>query len=297
MEKIKQFFKKHPWVQHVILMIGISIVLIVIISLLIKLYARQGKEFVMPQYAVTDSTQGKTLEEAMAANDLDLEFVVLDSIYTRGVKAGIILTQDPKGGTMVKRGRKVYISIAAANAADIIMPELTGLSVRQAVSEIYNSGLQVGSLTFVDDPFKNNVKEQRANGRAIYAGQKVAPGTFIDLVVGNGDGSGGVPVPFLIGKTSVQAHRDIHSLSMNVGREHWNGVKDKATAVVYRQEPDYTGVNKHPFGTAIELWYIDATDADVEKMISDFRVDSSKIIIDSELPDPEMFDDESDYVW
>lgn len=297
MEKIKQFFKKHPWVQHVILMIGISIVLIVIISLLIKLYARQGKEFVMPQYAVTDSTQGKTLEEAMAANDLDLEFVVLDSIYTRGVKAGIILTQDPKGGTMVKRGRKVYISIAAANAADIIMPELTGLSVRQAVSEIYNSGLQVGSLTFVDDPFKNNVKEQRANGRAIYAGQKVAPGTVIDLVVGNGDGSGGVPVPFLIGKTSAQAHRDIHSLSMNVGREHWNGVKDKATAVVYRQEPDYTGVNKHPFGTAIELWYIDATDADVEKMISDFRVDSSKIIIDSELPDPEMFDDESDYVW
>lgn len=297
MEKIKQFFKKHPWVQHVILMIGISIVLIVIISLLIKLYARQGKEFVMPQYAVTDSTQGKTLEEAMAANDLDLEFVVLDSIYTRGVKAGIILTQDPKGGTMVKRGRKVYISIAAANAADIIMPELTGLSVRQAVSEIYNSGLQVGNLTFVDDPFKNNVKEQRANGRAIYAGQKVAPGTVIDLVVGNGDGSGGVPVPFLIGKTSAQAHRDIHSLSMNVGREHWNGVKDKATAVVYRQEPDYTGVNKHPFGTSIELWYIDATDADVEKMISDFKVDSSKIIIDSELPDPEMFDDESDYVW
>lgn len=198
---------------------------------------------------------------------------------------------------MVKRGRKVYISIAAANAADIIMPELTGLSVRQAVSEIYNSGLQVGNLTFVDDPFKNNVKEQRANGRAIYAGQKVAPGTVIDLVVGNGDGSGGVPVPFLIGKTSAQAHRDIHSLSMNVGREHWNGVKDKATAVVYRQEPDYTGVNKHPFGTAIELWYIDATDADVEKMISDFKVDSSKIIIDSELPDPEMFDDESDYVW
>ena len=41
----------------------------------------------------------------------------------------------------------------------------------------------------------------------------------------------------------------------------------------------------------------DATDADVEKMISDFKVDSSKIIIDSELPDPEMFDDESDYVW
>ena len=278
-------------------MIGISIVLLFLISLFIKLYARQGKEFVMPQFAVSDSTPGKTVEEAMAANDLDLEFVILDSVYTPGIKAGLILTQDPLAGTMVKKGRKVYVSVASASAADIIMPELTGLSVRQATSEIYACGLKVGNLTFVDDPFKNNVKEQKVKGRPIYAGQKVAPGTVIDLVVGNGDGSGGVPVPFLIGKTSEQAHRDIHSLSLNVGREHFNGVKDKASAVVYRQEPDYTGVNKHPFGTRIELWYIDASDADVQKMISDFRVDSSKIFDNPELPDPDDDEDNSDAIW
>lgn len=296
MEKIKAFFGKQ-WVKHLLVMIGISIVLLFLISLFIKLYARQGKEFVMPQFAVTDSTQGKTVEAAMADNDLDLEFVILDSIYTPGVNAGIILAQDPLAGTMIKKGRKVYVSVAAANAADIIMPELTGLSVRQATSELYACGLKVGTLTFVDDPFKNNVKEQRAGGRPIYAGQKVAPGTVIDLIVGNGDGSGGVPVPFLIGKTSEQAHRDIHSLSLNVGREHWNGVSDKAKAVVYRQEPDYTGVNKYPFGTTIELWYIDANDDDIQKMISDFRVDSSKIFENPELPDPETFDDNNEDIW
>jgi beta-lactam-binding protein with PASTA domain len=296
MEKIKAFFKKQ-WVKHLMVMIGISIVLLFLISLFIKLYARQGKEFVMPQFAVSDSTPGKTVEEAMAANDLDLEFVILDSVYTPGIKAGLILTQDPLAGTMVKKGRKVYVSVASTSAADIIMPELTGLSVRQATSEIYACGLKVGNLTFVDDPFKNNVKEQKVKGRPIYAGQKVAPGTVIDLVVGNGDGSGGVPVPFLIGKTSEQAHRDIHSLSLNVGREHFNGVKDKASAVVYRQEPDYTGVNKHPFGTRIELWYIDASDADVQKMISDFRVDSSKIFDNPELPDPDDDEDNSDAIW
>lgn len=286
MEKIKAFFKKQ-WVRHLLVMIGISVVLLLLISLFIKLYARQGKEYVMPQYALTDSTKGVTVEAAENDNDLDLEFVILDSIYTPGINAGIILTQDPQAGTMVKKGRKVYVSVAAASAADLIMPELTGLSVRQAVSEIYASGLKVGTLTFVDDPFKNNVKEQRVGGRIIYAGQKVAPGTMIDLVVGNGDGSGGVSVPFLIGKTAEQARRDIHSLSLNVGREHWNGVTDKTKAVVYRQEPDYTGVNKYPFGTSIELWYIDASDADVQKMISDFKVDSSKIIENPELPDIE----------
>ena len=296
MEKIKQFFKKHPWVQHLILMLLISAVLLFLISLFLKIYARQGKEYEMPQLAATDSTEGRTLEEAMADNALDLEFVILDSVYSPDVKAGVILTQDPQEGIMVKKGRKVYISIAAANAADIIMPELTGLSVRQAVSEIYNSGLKVGYLTFVDDPFKNNVKEQKSNGRPIYSGQKVTPGTVIDLVVGNGDGSDGIPVPFVIGKTANQAHRDIHSLSLNVGREHWNGVKDRNTAVVYRQEPDYTGVNRHPFGTAMELWYIDASDTDIQRMISDFKVDSSKII-DPQLPDPEQFDETPADLW
>lgn len=296
MEKIKAFFKKQ-WVRHLLVMIGISIVLLLLISLFIKLYARQGKEYVMPQYALTDSTEGCTVEAAMIANDLDLEFVILDSIYTPGVSSGIILTQDPQAGTMIKKGRKVYVSVAAASAADIIMPELTGLSVRQAVSEIYACGLQVGNLTFVDDPFKNNVKEQRVGGRIIYAGQKVAPGSAVDLVVGNGDGSGGVSVPFLIGKTSEQARRDIYALSLNVGREHWNGVTDKSKAVVYRQEPDYTGVNRYPFGTSIELWYIDASDADVQKMISDFKVDSSKIFDNPELPDPENFDDNTDDLW
>jgi beta-lactam-binding protein with PASTA domain len=290
MEKIKQFFKKHPWVQHVLLMIAISIILIFFISLFIKIYARQGKEFEMPQFAMTDSTEGRTISEAMSDNDLDLEFVILDSVYQANVKPGVILTQDPKAGTMIKKGRKVYVSVSAANAADIIMPELTGLSVRQAVSEIYNAGLKMGKLTFVDDPFKNNVKEQQSGGRAIYAGQKVAPGTVIDLIVGNGDGSGGVTIPFVLGKTSSQARRDIYTLSLNVGREHFDGVKDRATAVVYRQEPEYTGVNKHPFGTAIELWYIDASATDIEKMISDFKVDSSKIIIDPELPNPEEFE-------
>lgn len=222
--------------------------------------------------------EGKTIAEAEAANDLDLEFVVLDSIYQKGVPGGIIITQDPKGGIMVKSGRKVYVSVTSYSAEDVPMPELTGLSVRQAVSEIYNNGLTVGRLTFVDDPFKNNVKEQSCKGRTAYAGQKIARGSVIDLVVGRGEGESTNKVPFVIGKTADKARRDIVTASLNVGPEHFNGVKNKEKAVVYRQEPDYTGVSQYPFGTQVELWYIDANADEVSKMVSDFKVDSSKII-------------------
>ena len=91
-------------------------------------------------------------------------------------------------------------------------------------------------------------------------------------------------------------------MSLNVGEEHFRGVKNKRTAVVYRQEPDYTGVNKYPYGTSVELWYIDAENTDVSKMVSEFRVDSSKIIdvntIEDGRPSPEEIEDNSDsWAW
>lgn len=196
---------------------------------------------------------------------------------------------------MVKSGRKVYVSITAYNADDAILPELAGLSVRQAVSELYAVGLVAGKLTFVEDPYKNSVVNQSCKGRTLYAGQQIPRGSVVDLVVGSGEGDGENSVPFVIGKTADKARRDILSVSLNIGKEHFRGVKNKLTAVVYRQEPDYTGVNKYPYGTSVDLWYIDADNADISKMVTDFKVDSSKIIITEQendgRPSPEDIDE------
>lgn len=280
-----QFFKRFPWVLHLLLMLGVSVAILVVVFIFIRIYARQGTESEMPDVV------GMNIAEALEGNTLGLNYVVLDSIFREGSEGGTILTQDPKGGTMVKRGRKVYVSISSYNADDAILPELAGLSVRQAVSELYAIGLTVGKLTFVEDPYKNSVVDQSCQGRSLYAGQQIARGSVVDLVVGSGDGTGSNSVPFVIGKTADKARKGILAVSLNVGAEHFNGVKDKATAVVYRQEPDYTGVNKFPYGTSVELWYIDANDTDVAKMVNDFRVDSSKIVdinqIDDGRPSPE----------
>ncbi|MGX8712078.1 MAG: PASTA domain-containing protein [bacterium] len=285
-------FKRYPWLVHVLAMLGISIVILALVFFFIRLYARQGEEYEMPDVV------GRNIGEALAGNDVDLVYVVQDSIFRPGQEGGLILTQDPKGGTRVKRGRKVYVSITAYSAEDAVVPELAGLSVRQAVSELYNVGLNVGRLTFVEDPYKNSVVDQSSKGKALYAGQKIARGSVVDLVVGLGDGSGSNVVPFVIGKTADKARRDILSLSLNVGPQHFDRVKDRNSAVVYRQEPDYTGVNKYPYGTQVELWYIDANDADVDKMISSFKVDSSKIVPVDSLPTPDEIEANSDsWLW
>ena len=287
----ENILKKYPWILHVLLMIGISVVILVVVFIFIRIYARQGKEYEMPDYV------GKNIAEAMATNEIDLDFVVQDSIFRQGAEGGVILTQDPKGGTMVKSGRKVYVSITAYNADDAVLPELVGLSVRQAVSELYGVGLSVGKLMFVEDPYKNSVVDQSCKGKTLYAGQQIPRGSVVDLVVGSGDGTGENIVPFVIGKTADKARRDILSVSLNIGEEHFRGVKNKATAVVYRQEPDYTGVNKYPYGTSVELWYIDADNTDVNKMVTEFKVDSSKIIDPNEVEDGRPSPDEIDDNW
>lgn len=289
------FFKRFPWVLHVLLMLCISVVILFLVFLFIRIYARQGQEYELPDVV------GSSIDSAKASNPIELDFVVLDSVYRKGEPGGLVLTQDPKGGTMVKRGRKLYVTVTAYNPEPSAMPELAGLTVRQAVSELISAGLVPGTLKFVEDPYKNNVIDQSSKGKALYAGQQIEGGTVVDLVVGLGDGKGRNVVPFVIGKTADKARRDIVSASLNVGAEHYKGVKNRQTAVVYQQEPDYTGVSKYPYGTKVELWYVDADKTDVQKMISEFKVDSSKIveddIFDDGRPTPDEIDARDDWAW
>ena len=296
MNKKEPFFKRFPWALHLLIMLGVSLMVLVVVFWFIRIYARQGEEYELPDML------GKNVSELLADNPIGLDVVVLDSVFRPGQEGGIILTQDPKGGTMVKKGRKLYITMTAHTPEDAVLPELAGLTVRQAVSELQAAGLQVGSLKFVEDPYENNVIEQTCKGKTVYAGQQIARGSMVDLVVGLGDGSGRSVVPFTIGKTADYARRDILSASLNVGREHFGGVKDKQTAVVCRQDPDYTGVTKYPYGTAVELWYVDADATDVEKMVREFKVDSSRIIedlniIDDGRPTPDELEDKDDWLW
>lgn len=293
----ESFFKRFPWVLHVLVMIGISLVILMLVFLFIRIYARQGQEYELPDIV------GVNIEAAKADNPVGLDYVILDSVFRPGEEGGRILTQDPKAGTMVKKGRKVYITMTAYTPEDAVMPELAGLTVRQAVNELMSSGLEVGRLKYVEDPYKNTIVDQTCKGKAVYAGQQIERGSVIDLVVGLGDGTGSSVVPFVIGKQQDKARRDILSSSLNVGKEHFRGVKNKRTAVVYRQEPDYTGVSRYPYGTQVDLWYIDEDATDVQKMVREFKVDSSKIVNPEDMggeegwPTPEEIEQRDDWGW
>lgn len=267
----KEFFVRHPLLKHLVIMFAVSCVILVLAFLFIKVVARQGKEYKLPDY------RGMELATMEKDNPYHLEYVVMDSVYDADQEGGIVLQQDPEPGTMIKTRRKVYVTVTTFAPSDVVLPELSNMTVRSAVSALEAAGLRCGKLKFVDSPYRNVILESSCKGKMVYAGEKMSSGAVVDLTVGIGDVQKGTRVPFVIGQVPNKARRGILSASMNVGHEYFDGVTDRSHCVCYKLNPDYTGVTRYPLGTYVDMWYCDATEADVERIISNFVVDSSKI--------------------
>ena len=71
-------------------------------------YTRHGEAVVVPDV--------KGMNLRIAENELDkqsLKSIVIDSSYVKGIAPGAILEQNPAGGSKVKSGRTVYLTVNA----------------------------------------------------------------------------------------------------------------------------------------------------------------------------------------
>lgn len=283
-----EFLDKHPLLKHLLYMLAVSFGILLLAFLFIKIVARQGKEYELPDF------RDLPLEQVKDDNPHHFKYVIIDSIYDAEKEGGIVLQQDPAPGTMVKSYRKVYITVTTFAPSDVVLPELSNMSVRSAVSALEAAGLRCGRLKFVDSPYRNVVLESTCKGKLVYAGETMGSGAVVDLTVGRGENSKGTRVPFVIGQVVSKARRGILSASLNVGEEHFEGVTNRNKAVCYRLSPDYTGVTRYPLGTYVNLWYCDASEADIERIISNFEVDSSQIF-EADIWDDDDIDEDDTY--
>ena len=255
----KGILQNHPWILHALIAIGVSLLIVVIVFIILKHYGRVGQEYKTP-YVV-----GSYISELPTDDGLNLQYVVIDSIYQPNHKGGYILRQDPDSGSMIKTGRKIYLTITSYLPDNAIVPDLRSLSVRHAISQLENVGLHGGKLIFVDDPH-HVVLEQKYKGRTVNEGRRLEKGAMVDLVVGRGTGNGMSITPYLVGMSPTKARRSILSASLNVGAEHYDGITDMSHAIVYKQSPEYSGRSDAGYGTRIDLWYCDKSVVAMEEL-------------------------------
>jgi beta-lactam-binding protein with PASTA domain len=260
----KRFFKN----------LGIAVILMMILIFtaikFLDIYTEHGEEVELPDFK--DMT---VMQIDSAGYGAGFDFFIIDSVYDESKPGGTVVMQLPHSGTMVKKGRNVYLTVVAMTQELVIMPDLKDLTLRQAVNVLESGKLQVGKLKYVPSFDKNAVLEQMFEGDTIFPGDTLVKGSVIDLVVGSGDRTYEIPVPFLIGKTREEAIYSINTASFNLGHEiYLDSIVDEEHSKVYMQDPRWdTKLSYYP-GDSIHLWYRSDDSVDFELYLQTFLPDS-----------------------
>jgi len=130
--------------------------------------------------------------------------------------------------------------------ATIKVPNITGLSLKNADDIVKNSKLRVADVREV---YNEKVPKGYIISQLPFAGSEVREGRRLYITVSRGIEK--ITVPYVIGKSEREAWLDIMRLGFNVGDIEYVERDDKPDGVVLRQSPRY-GINL-PYGATITL--------------------------------------------
>lgn len=145
-------------------------------------YTRHGEAVVVPDV--------KGMNLRLAENELDkqsLKSIVIDSSYAKGMPPGSILEQNPSGGSKVKEGRTIYLTINADSAPKVAVPDIMdNSSLRQAEAKLRALGFKLTEHEYINGE-KDWVYNIKYRGRYLKAGEKIPHEAVLTLCVGDGN--------------------------------------------------------------------------------------------------------------
>lgn len=218
---------------NILLGIAITIVVVFIFLQTLNFWTNHGEYLRVPE------VKGKKLDEAtILLEKQGFEVIIQDSVFQDTMPPLQVLKQFPEPDATVKVNRTVYLTINRAIAPLIDMPNLVGMSFRNAELELKTKGLKLGDTSYVPDIAKNAVKDQLFRNESIRPGAKVAMGSSIALVLGAGIGNEELPVPDLFGMPYPEAVTLLEANGINLGVVLPDpDVRDTAASYVYWQNP------------------------------------------------------------
>jgi len=257
----------------------------------LKVYTRHGKSLEVPDL------RGMQLEEMIETiEDMNLRYIITDSIYTDSVPKGTVYLQNPPAGFKVKRNRKIFITMNPWGIEMVKMPNLIEKNFREAQNDLRSLELEVGTIEYRSDGGEtyDRVLVQRFEGKNIAAGTQIPKHSSIDLVLSERqllEGEESNMLPNLLGKTMEQAQRTTKNAFLSLGYTQYdNSVRtsqDSARAQVYKQSPTYTPETPVAIGSNINIWLtVDKTKLRIIEMENE--------IIESQEQEIEQIDDEDE---
>lgn len=237
MEAIEKLLKKPLW-MNILFGLGAIIVLLILFFFSLGWITGNGKTEKVPAVIGLDLAAAQKNLTA-----LGFEVVLQDSIYVDTLAKNSVLRQTPEADEVVKKGRAVYLTINRTLAPLVDMPNLVGFSLKSAETYLKVLGLRMGTISLVPDRNKSVILDQLVNGNAIAPGAKIASGTVVNFLVGDGGAANGFEIPDLVGLTVNMAKNQLASMGLFIGLISANGqIVDTANAFIIQQSPSpFTG--------------------------------------------------------
>lgn len=280
---MKQFLKlltsKVLW-KHIAIIAGVAIIITISIFIGLKIYTKHGRAYAVPDL------RGLTVAEAeMIIDARKLRYQVSDSVFLSHEARGTVVDQNPIPNFRVKENRTIFLTINAMNPERVAVPDVTGVSLRQARAIIESNGFEVGRLIYVPDLALNNVLRQQYNGKDIKPGELIIRGERIDLVLGEGLSSRTTLVPDLTAMVLERARSLILESSLNAGAVIYDDTviteEDSLNAFVWRQRPEYFEGSQIRMGSTIDVWLsVDSTlimDQEEDEFSPEFEYEDTSI--------------------
>jgi beta-lactam-binding protein with PASTA domain len=179
---LRNYLTSRVFFAQMLLALGIFAALAYLFFHWITYTTHHGQEITVPDLSKLSAEQA---EEKL--NAIDLDYTILDTVDFRPEFPKLtVVEQEPKAGSKVKEGRKIYIKINASTYTMVSVPYLIEKTYRQAVPTLEAVGLLEGTITYKPYLGKDMVLEMRMNGKKLKAGDKVLKSSKIDLVLGDG---------------------------------------------------------------------------------------------------------------
>lgn len=183
---------------------------------------------------VVPDVTGKQVEIAKKTlQDKKLD-VSIKEIESSEVPIGEVISQTPSGGAVVKAHRTIHLTVSKGDSgAEVLMPNLTGLSLEDAEKMIKEIGLTVGDVTYKESDTYENGKVMEQSPKSP---KKVAKGTKVNLVVSKKTSPETKPLPDTTGMTLDAAEKALQGAGYSIGNiQNFDSTKDQSQAKVTGQ--------------------------------------------------------------
>jgi beta-lactam-binding protein with PASTA domain len=235
MKNFWSWLKKHTIAYNIVVIALVFLGLAIASFIAMALGTRHSARRTVPDFV------GLRMNDAeYFAARRDLQIIVNDSLHVAAYPGGVVLDQLPKGGVVVKPGRKIYVTINSVRQRMVDVPYVAGRSLRQAKNMLETVGLTIDHLEYAEDMATNYVLAEFVDDvevleDSLVVRTEMGNGVVLRVGVAPNDATA---VPQVLGRSLHEAKSRLWESGLNIGEiEFDEGMPalERNRAKVYKQ--------------------------------------------------------------